>query len=210
MIAAGFPLLPLRFFSSPLYIPFFLCTPSNPLSLHSYTIAAGFAADVDQFDDFTVRNKSRVTSVADEETGAAMANIEGALQGFFISGSLPVGDAQGVHSLVDVQVFSYGPGHELFNSSFAVFFMSTLVLMPFPSQVCKTPSTSVSRSLPNSTASLLSTLSPNFQASLLLTPSSSRSLLHDLFLPRSSPPRRCSCVYCRCVEGRISKEGERG
>jgi hypothetical protein len=63
----------------------------------------------------------------DEETGAATANIEDAPQGFFISGSLPVGDDQGVHSLVDVQVFSYGPGHELFNGS--PFFSSSFHLL---------------------------------------------------------------------------------
>ncbi|GAA5868436.1 hypothetical protein JCM8547_006275 [Rhodosporidiobolus lusitaniae] len=79
-----------------------------------YTIAAGFAAMVDQYEDYHVRNSSRETSVEDEETGAAVANIEDAPQGFFISGNLPTADDQGVHSLVDVQVFAWGPGHELF------------------------------------------------------------------------------------------------
>ncbi|GAA5978887.1 hypothetical protein JCM11641_003603 [Rhodosporidiobolus odoratus] len=78
-----------------------------------YTAAMGFAATVDQFEDYTTRNTSRSTSV-EAEDGSYVANIEDAPRGFFISGNLPTSDDQGVHSLVDVQVFSWGPGHELF------------------------------------------------------------------------------------------------
>ncbi|BGP13933.1 hypothetical protein JCM10213v2_001871 [Rhodosporidiobolus nylandii] len=73
-----------------------------------YTAAMGFAAMVDQYEDYSVRNSTRKTSVKGED-GTAVANIEDAPQGFFISGNLPVGDDQGVHSLVDVQVFAWGP-----------------------------------------------------------------------------------------------------
>ncbi|GAA5868444.1 hypothetical protein JCM8547_006277 [Rhodosporidiobolus lusitaniae] len=57
------------------------------------------------FEAHHVRNSSRGTSVEDEATGAAVANIEDAPQGFFISGSLPTADDR---------VFAWGPGHELF------------------------------------------------------------------------------------------------
>ena len=34
--------------------------------------------------------------------------------GFYVSGVLPVDSASGVHSLTDVPVYSFGPGHEYF------------------------------------------------------------------------------------------------
>ncbi|GAA6027002.1 hypothetical protein JCM8097_006030 [Rhodosporidiobolus ruineniae] len=78
-----------------------------------WTAAMGFAGDVDQYEDYSVRNSSRATSVKLED-GTYAADIEDAPEGFFISGNLPTSGDQGVHSLVDVQIFSWGPGHELF------------------------------------------------------------------------------------------------
>ncbi|CEQ39936.1 SPOSA6832_01511, partial [Sporobolomyces salmonicolor] len=76
-----------------------------------YTAAWGFAADVDRYEQ--VHNKTRDTSIK-LENGTYRANEEDGPGGFFVSGNLPVGDDQGVHSLVDVPVYAWGPGHELF------------------------------------------------------------------------------------------------
>ncbi|GAA6000936.1 hypothetical protein JCM10207_007332, partial [Rhodosporidiobolus poonsookiae] len=73
-----------------------------------YTAAMGFAAMVDQYEDYTTRNVSRATS-KEAEDGSYEADSADAPAGFFISGNLPTSGDQGVHSLVDVQVFSFGP-----------------------------------------------------------------------------------------------------
>ncbi|GAA5841568.1 hypothetical protein JCM11251_001264, partial [Rhodosporidiobolus azoricus] len=78
-----------------------------------WTAAMGFAAMVDQYEDYATRNVSRESSIENEE-GYYVGNIEDAPQGFYISGNLPANGDQGVHSLVDVQVFAWGPGHERF------------------------------------------------------------------------------------------------
>lgn len=79
-----------------------------------YAIAAGFAAMVDQYEDYHTRNSTRDTSISNKTTGRVHANKEDAPQGFFISGNLPTTSGSGVHSLVDVGVYSWGPGSELF------------------------------------------------------------------------------------------------
>lgn len=79
-----------------------------------YAIAAGFAAMVDQYEDYSTRNGSRETSTLNKTTNRYQANIADAPKGFFISGNLPTNTDSGVHSLVDVGVYSWGPGSELF------------------------------------------------------------------------------------------------
>ncbi|GAA5960524.1 hypothetical protein JCM8115_003207 [Rhodotorula mucilaginosa] len=79
-----------------------------------YQIAAGFAAMVDQYEDYHTRNSSREQTVLNTTTRRYLGNIEDAPKGFFISGNLPTTSEQGVHSLVDVGVYSWGPGSELF------------------------------------------------------------------------------------------------
>ncbi|BGO97759.1 hypothetical protein RTG_01427 [Rhodotorula toruloides ATCC 204091] len=76
-----------------------------------YTAAMGFAADVDQYEDYTTRNKSRTTSLTKLANGTYRADPSDAPDGFFISGNLPTTDDQGVHS----QVFTWGPAASLFN-----------------------------------------------------------------------------------------------
>lgn len=100
-----------------------------------YTAAMGFGAVVDQYEDYTTRNKSRTTSLKALGNGTYRADPSDAPDGFFISGTLPVSDDQGVHSqvafpplsldrtrwpdsprsLTDVQVFTWGPAASLFN-----------------------------------------------------------------------------------------------
>jgi len=41
-------------------------------------------------------------------------NPEDNVKGFAMSGNIGTGDGQGVHSLVDVPIYSFGPGHECF------------------------------------------------------------------------------------------------
>lgn len=80
-----------------------------------YTAAFGLAATVDQYNDFKTHPSSRATSLEPLKNGTYRASLDDSPDGFFISGVLPTSNDQGVHSLVDVQVFSYGPGHSLFN-----------------------------------------------------------------------------------------------
>ncbi|GAA5944718.1 alkaline phosphatase [Sporobolomyces koalae] len=78
-----------------------------------YTAAWGFAATVDTYSNFRVHNSSRKTSTKNAD-GTYSANEADSPDGFFLSGNLPVTDDQGVHSLSDVNVYSWGPGHEDF------------------------------------------------------------------------------------------------
>lgn len=70
---------------------------------------------VDQYEDYSTRNESREQNVLNATTKTYQASIEDAPQGFFISGNLPTTSEQGVHSLVDVGVYSWGPGSHLFS-----------------------------------------------------------------------------------------------
>ncbi|KAM0756285.1 protein tyrosine phosphatase [Meredithblackwellia eburnea MCA 4105] len=77
-----------------------------------YTAAMGFGATVDRHENYVVHNVSRSTSVL--INGSYFANPDDSASGFFVSGTLPVTDDQGVHSLTDVPVYAWGPGSELF------------------------------------------------------------------------------------------------
>ncbi|GAA5954478.1 hypothetical protein JCM3765_004468 [Sporobolomyces pararoseus] len=78
-----------------------------------YTAAFGYASTVDTYADYRVHNASRKMAIKNEN-GTYSANQADSPDGFFLSGNLPVTDDQGVHSLSDVNVYSWGPGHELF------------------------------------------------------------------------------------------------
>lgn len=67
----------------------------------------GFAADVDQYEDYTTRNKSRTTSLTKLANGTYRADPSDAPDGFFISGNLPTTDDQGVHSQVRLLCLSF-------------------------------------------------------------------------------------------------------
>ncbi|KAK4053805.1 hypothetical protein OIV83_001461 [Microbotryomycetes sp. JL201] len=80
-----------------------------------YPAAMGTVADVDRYEDYGVRESPRKAAVeTEEDSGEYMANPEDSVGGFFVSGNLPIEEAQGVHSLTDVPVYAWGPGHELF------------------------------------------------------------------------------------------------
>ncbi|GAA5820485.1 hypothetical protein JCM10212_003813, partial [Sporobolomyces blumeae] len=78
-----------------------------------YTAAWGFAATVDKYDNFEVHNSTRKTSVENDD-GSYSANEADSPGGFLDTGNLPVTDDQGVHSLSDVLIFSWGPGSDKF------------------------------------------------------------------------------------------------
>lgn len=79
-----------------------------------YTIAHGWAAFPDKREDFQVKSRhERIPSVKDKEKGEGFwYNPQDAPDGFSMTGNMGVDNAQGVHSLVDVPIYAWGPGHE--------------------------------------------------------------------------------------------------
>ncbi|CDZ97713.1 alkaline phosphatase [Phaffia rhodozyma] len=79
-----------------------------------YTYAGGMGAAPDHRQDFVVHsNGSRLPAVLDKDLGYVV-NPADAPNGFIVNGTLPTDEPQGVHSLTDVPVYAWGPGHELF------------------------------------------------------------------------------------------------
>lgn len=75
-------------------------------------------AHPDKREDYKARDAPREPAVADEDAEEGdedyYVNPEDSVLGFIVNGTLPVGEAQGVHSLTDVPVFAMGPCQELF------------------------------------------------------------------------------------------------
>ena len=63
----------------------------------------------------------REAAVSDEEAEEDdyYVNPEDSKAGFLVNGTLPVEEAQGVHSLTDVPVFAMGPCQELFGGVYS-------------------------------------------------------------------------------------------
>ncbi|GAA6016871.1 hypothetical protein JCM11491_006895, partial [Sporobolomyces phaffii] len=78
-----------------------------------YTAAWGLAATVDTYSNYRVHNSTRKMAIKNDN-GTYSANQADSPDGFLLPGNLPVTDDQGVHSLSDVNVYSFGPGHEDF------------------------------------------------------------------------------------------------
>ncbi|WVQ86106.1 hypothetical protein IAT38_008274 [Cryptococcus sp. DSM 104549] len=78
-----------------------------------YTIAHGWAAIPDIRQDFAVNKTKSRTPAVSNSTGYFF-NPEENDRGFAMTGNLGVSEGQGVHSLVDVPVYAFGPGHEYF------------------------------------------------------------------------------------------------
>lgn len=81
-----------------------------------YTIAHGWSTFPDKREDFTVKkHHERIPAVKDKEKGEGyFFNPNDAPDGFEMTGNLGVSEAQGVHSLVDVPIYAWGPGHHIF------------------------------------------------------------------------------------------------
>jgi len=78
-----------------------------------YTIAHGWSAFPDKREDFRVNSyHERIPAVSN--SSGYFFNPQDNPAGFAMTGNLGVSDGQGVHSLVDVPIYAWGPGHELF------------------------------------------------------------------------------------------------
>ncbi|KAF9048662.1 alkaline phosphatase [Panaeolus papilionaceus] len=78
-----------------------------------YAFAAGFGANPDRRETYGLNTKGpRVPAVAGSD--GITFNPADNPDGFVVSGTLPVEESQGVHSLQDVSVFANGPGSEAF------------------------------------------------------------------------------------------------
>lgn len=78
-----------------------------------WTIAHGYAAFPDKREDFEVNQHHERIPAVRNETGYFF-NPQDNPKGFAMTGNLDVSSGQGVHSLVDVPIYSWGPGHECF------------------------------------------------------------------------------------------------
>ncbi|KAJ7590445.1 alkaline-phosphatase-like protein [Mycena floridula] len=78
-----------------------------------YAYAAGFGANPDHREGYTV-NTAGPRLPATVGSDEYEVNPQDQQQGFVVNGTLPVDEAQGVHSLQDVSVFANGPGSEAF------------------------------------------------------------------------------------------------
>lgn len=85
-----------------------------------YVIASGMGASPDRREDYRVlKDAPRTPAVAVGADGEYMANPAQTPDGFIVNGTLPVNEAQGVHSLTDVPVFAMGPCQELFGGVYS-------------------------------------------------------------------------------------------
>ncbi|CAN8095151.1 unnamed protein product [Discula destructiva] len=86
-----------------------------------YVIASGAGGSPDRREDYRViKNRPRTPAVV--LNGVAddyFANPAQTPDGFVVNGTLPVNEAQGVHSLTDVPVFAMGPCQELFGGVYS-------------------------------------------------------------------------------------------
>ncbi|WOO83046.1 Alkaline phosphatase 4 [Vanrija pseudolonga] len=78
-----------------------------------YAIAHGWAAFPDKREDFAI-NVDHERVPATKNASGYFFNPTDNLDGFAMTGNLDVSEGQGVHSLVDVPIYAWGPGHELF------------------------------------------------------------------------------------------------
>lgn len=83
---------------------------------NSYTLFSAVGANPDHRENYQVHKSGpRLPAV---NTSAAednyIVNYKDAVTGFLVNGTLPVNNAQGVHSLTDVPVFAQGPCQETF------------------------------------------------------------------------------------------------
>lgn len=78
-----------------------------------WTIAHGWSAFPDKREDFAVNDHhERIPAI--RNSSGYFFNPQDNPQGFAMTGNLDTSSGQGVHSLVDVPIYSWGPGHECF------------------------------------------------------------------------------------------------
>ncbi|KAF6755465.1 alkaline-phosphatase-like protein [Ephemerocybe angulata] len=79
-----------------------------------YAYAAGFGASPDHRESYTINEKGPRTPATKGDDGGYVANPAEHTHGFSVSGTIPIDESQGVHSLQDVPVYAKGPGAETF------------------------------------------------------------------------------------------------
>ncbi|KAL9607246.1 MAG: hypothetical protein Q9167_007824, partial [Letrouitia subvulpina] len=84
-----------------------------------YTLFSAVGANPDHRENYKVHKigPRKPTVNTTEEEDDYIVNYKDAVTGFVVNGTLPVGNAQGVHSLTDVPVFAQGPYQELFRGT---------------------------------------------------------------------------------------------
>lgn len=65
-----------------------------------------------------MRETPRVPATTNSGSRDYVANPADSPGGFHVSGTLPVEEAQGVHSLTDVMVYAWGPCQETFSGTY--------------------------------------------------------------------------------------------
>lgn len=84
-----------------------------------YVIAAGLGANPDHRENYRVnKDGSRVPATA-VNSGDYHVNPKDNPDGFVVNGTLPVSEAQGVHSLTDVPVYALGPCQDTFGGTYS-------------------------------------------------------------------------------------------
>jgi len=78
-----------------------------------YSLAHGWSAFPDKREDFIINDHHERIPATKNSTGYFF-NPEDNVDGFAMTGNLDASEGQGVHSLVDVPIYAWGPGHELF------------------------------------------------------------------------------------------------
>lgn len=82
-----------------------------------YVMAAGLGANPDHREAYGVGHKPR-TPAAVGADGQVYVSATDRPDGFVVNGTLPTGEAQGVHSLTDVPVYAMGPCQETFGGTY--------------------------------------------------------------------------------------------
>jgi alkaline phosphatase len=87
-----------------------------------YVIASGFGANPDHRENYRVKKDgsrvpaSHLEGLADD---GYFVTPDDNVDGFVVNGTLPTGEAQGVHSLTDVPVYALGPCQETFSGTYS-------------------------------------------------------------------------------------------
>lgn len=92
----------------------------RPLTFGRYTLFSALGANPDHRENYQVHKSGPrlpATNTTADQTDY-IVNYKDAVTGFLVNGTLPVDNAQGVHSLTDVPVFAMGPCQEVFGGTY--------------------------------------------------------------------------------------------
>ncbi|KAK1760666.1 alkaline phosphatase [Echria macrotheca] len=96
--------------------------PNFPLNWDPrYVLAGGMGANPDHREAYCVEKtgpRTPAATIAGRGSSDFYVNAKDKPKGFVVNGTLPVDEAQGVHSLTDVPVFAMGPCQEIFGGTY--------------------------------------------------------------------------------------------